>query len=264
MALDHATHLKNKKWILFVAHPGHELHVHHWLELTQPTTFILTDGSGRQKNISFDITDKILKNAGAKKGKIYSHLTDADIYRIMLEGDIHAVKKIVILLSNYLVDEKINGVCGNAVEHYNPTHDLSRYLLNAAILLAEKKSQKIMNYDFTLTGNPAVCPKKLTKQSIKIELDDAALKRKLMAARDYPGLSDAVDAAMAKFSATSFALEYLRPVATEPLLHTPAKLPFYEKYGEEQVKQGYYQHVIRFQNHLRPLIEKLYMELGLS
>jgi hypothetical protein len=29
-----------------IAHPGHELRVHHWIERTRPLVFVLTDGSG--------------------------------------------------------------------------------------------------------------------------------------------------------------------------------------------------------------------------
>src|SRR6266699_30347 len=31
---------------LVIAHPGHELRVHAWVELAQPLAFVLTDGSG--------------------------------------------------------------------------------------------------------------------------------------------------------------------------------------------------------------------------
>ena len=31
---------------LVIAHPGHELRIHHWLERARPVTFVLTDGSG--------------------------------------------------------------------------------------------------------------------------------------------------------------------------------------------------------------------------
>ena len=40
--------LSEQRAVLVVAHPGHELRVHGWLELARPTVCILTDGSGHQ------------------------------------------------------------------------------------------------------------------------------------------------------------------------------------------------------------------------
>ena len=42
------------KDFLFVAHPGHELCVHGWLEIARPKVFVLTDGSGRSGRRAFD------------------------------------------------------------------------------------------------------------------------------------------------------------------------------------------------------------------
>ena len=41
---------QQRKAALIVAHPGHELRVHHWMELARPLVLVLTDGSGRQGN----------------------------------------------------------------------------------------------------------------------------------------------------------------------------------------------------------------------
>jgi len=50
---------------LIIAHPGHELRVHHWLEKTRPLVFVLTDGSGRTAQSRLHSTTRILERAGA-------------------------------------------------------------------------------------------------------------------------------------------------------------------------------------------------------
>jgi len=57
----------SKKSTLVIAHPGHELRVCHWLELAQPTVFILTDGSGRSGKSRLGSTTKVLEQAGGRR-----------------------------------------------------------------------------------------------------------------------------------------------------------------------------------------------------
>src|SRR5216684_7212977 len=65
---------------LIVAHPGHELRAHGWLELAKPTVFVLTDGSGRTARSRLGSTRDVLTAAGAKPAGIYRRFTDADVY----------------------------------------------------------------------------------------------------------------------------------------------------------------------------------------
>jgi hypothetical protein len=50
---------------LIIAHPGHELRVHHWIEKTRPLVLVLTDGSGRTTQSRLASTTRILEQAGA-------------------------------------------------------------------------------------------------------------------------------------------------------------------------------------------------------
>src|SRR6476469_10620577 len=75
------------KHFLFIAHPGHELCVHGWLEIARPTVFVLTDGSGRSGRSRIKATTNVLSQAGAEPGSIYGRLTDAAVYRAILNHD---------------------------------------------------------------------------------------------------------------------------------------------------------------------------------
>lgn len=72
---------------LVVGHPGHELRVHGWLELTAPLTFVLTDGSGRTGQSRLASTTTVLEAAGARRGSIYGRVTDREIYAAILDHD---------------------------------------------------------------------------------------------------------------------------------------------------------------------------------
>ncbi|TIU68722.1 MAG: hypothetical protein E5W25_11970, partial [Mesorhizobium sp.] len=57
---------RGKKAALVVAHPGHELRVHHWMETAKPLVLVLTDGSGHLGVGRLDRTAEVLAGAGAR------------------------------------------------------------------------------------------------------------------------------------------------------------------------------------------------------
>ena len=60
-----------RRTILFIAHPGHELRVHGWLEAMAPEVWILTDGSGHSGRSRIDSTTRVLEPTGAVPGPVY-------------------------------------------------------------------------------------------------------------------------------------------------------------------------------------------------
>jgi hypothetical protein len=106
-----------------------------------------------------------------------------------------------------------------------------------------------------LIGPPDQCAEDLRDHSLWLQLDDEAFARKLSAARNYPELQ--AEVAMALNGAGQFRVECLRPVnshATRSLADEP---PYYELYGEKQVRSGYYKQVLRYSEHMLPLIKAL-------
>jgi hypothetical protein len=95
-----------------------------------------------------------------------------------------------------------------------------------------------------------------------LQLDPAALIRKRVAAENYPELKEEIDAAISKFGLEISATELLRPVPAD-LSASYEGRPFYETYGEDRVKEGHYHQVIRYREHVRPLMEALWRELEL-
>jgi len=65
-----------KKAALVIAHPGHELRVFRWLELTQPQVSVFTDGAGRSGESRLPSTTKLLEQVRAEPGTFYGCLSD--------------------------------------------------------------------------------------------------------------------------------------------------------------------------------------------
>jgi hypothetical protein len=246
--------------LLVVAHPGHELRVFGWLERAAPTVCVLTDGSGSGGEGRLESTTAVLARTGSRAGPVYGWMSDREIYAAILDGDAARFCRLVDDLAAVMVESEADVVVGDAVEGYNPSHDVCRLVVNAALRRAMRAGgRRIAAYDFPLVGAPDACPESLRGRALHFSLDDAALDRKLQAARGYPELAGEVEQALARFGSAPFRTECMRPVdLSEPYGWTSPEPPYYETYGEKRVAEGAYRRVLRFREHVRPLAEALW------
>jgi len=239
---------------LVIAHPGHELRIHHWLERNRPLVFVLTDGSGHTGISRLASTTAVLERAGAVPGPVYGRLSDRALYRALLDGDVDLFASLANELASALADAGIDTLAGDAAEGFNPSHDVCRLLINAAAGRLADKGRIVGNFEFPLEGHPEECPPEDLDGSIRLELDGGALRRKLAAAAAYPEMAAEVERAFAAHGQAPFGVERLRPVRYGLEIGGRfAHPPFYESYGERQVAAGIYREVIRFSEHIAPL-----------
>ncbi|HEV8582621.1 MAG TPA: hypothetical protein VGX68_26435 [Thermoanaerobaculia bacterium] len=250
--------LRARRAALVIAHPGHELRVHRWLELARPVVFVLTDGSGHAGRSRLSSTTAVLERAGAVPGPLYGQLSDRSLYQAILSCDTDLFAGLAEDLAMALDAAGVDYVAGDAVEGFNPGHDVCRLLLNAALLRLEQQGRRMESFEFPLDGPPQECPEQDRSEAILLELDEASLQRKLEAARAYEELAGEVERAYGLYGWEPFRVECLRPVRYGLAIgHRFQHPPYYESYGEQQVAAGIYQEVIRFQNHLAPLAASL-------
>jgi len=239
---------------LVVAHPGHELRLHGWLERARPSVLVLTDGSGAGGQSRLPSTSRLLAAAGATPGAVFGRLTDRALYAAILARDAGLALGLVDELTTMIVRNGIDYVVADALEGYNPAHDLCHVLVSAAVELAARAGRRVVHLDFPLVGQPDALPSR--RASVKLRLDDAALARKLAAASAYVGLGDEVETALAAHGVEAFRVECLRPLAPDALHALPPEdPPFYERYGAGRVAAGRYAQVLRYREHFEPLAE---------
>lgn len=249
--------IRNSRAALIVAHPGHELRMHHWLELAHPTVYVLTDGSGHTGSSRLETTTKLLVQTGAKPGSIYGRFTDLEMYKAILKQDSDIFIRLTEELAESLEREQIAYVVGDATEGYNPTHDLCRAVINAAVELAGPGERRIANFEFPVVGPPEA-DGEADCLTIRLRLDREALDRKLSSAAAYRELSGDVAAQVDERGSSAFQIESLRQVTHGQRVAATKGKPFYEQYGEKQVALGHYLHVIRQREHLSPLIDAIW------
>ena len=240
---------------LVIAHPGHELRVHHWLERTRPLVLVLTDGSGHSDRSRLASTTAVLERTGATPGPIYGRLSDRALYRAILANDVDLFSDLADEIAQVLEEAGVSYVAGDAVEGFNPGHDLCRLLLNGALLRIERRAGgSPQNFELTLEAPPCERLSENGSEAILLELDDGALQRKLASARSYPELAGEVERTLALHGQEAFRRECLLPVRYGlDIAHRFEHPPYYERYGEQQVAAGIYREVVRFRDHLAPL-----------
>ena len=273
--LKRAASSRDERALLVIAHPGHELRVHNWLETARPEVWVLTDGSGRTNQSRINSTTRVLLATGAQPGSVYGNLTDVDLYERVLNFDHDEFTSLVDRLANLLINNEIDYVAGDAEEGYNPAHDICRLIINAAVKLAKTSSkQRIKNFDFALMGPPARCSDDSANDIFRLTLNSEALDRKVVAAQNYlelqadvvaslsgadhedfkndPDLAERVRSLFGTTNVNDFRVECLRLVEVDKRSHN-GEVPFYEVYGERQVRAGHYKQVLRYCEHVLPL-----------
>lgn len=197
-------------YALSIAHPGHELRLHAFLEQAKPWVFILTDGSYRTGqdmmmdsikvidravkqdkklkvnalNIHDDSWKRILmitqKNMPAEK----QHITDSMIYMELINQHTDFFKYYINHIINGLVKRKIKYVITDANEQKNAVHEINRIMTNIAVNFIKKHiSAEIIQYDYAVE-NPLNT--NITEDCIRISLDEQAAERKLNVILKYP------------------------------------------------------------------------------
>jgi len=253
--------LRQQRGALVAGHPGHELRVHRWLELARPTVHVITDGSGRTGRPRLASTTAVLARTCAAPGAVFGRCSDAEVYAMLLAGNASVPLEIVDSLADAL--GSVDYVVADALEGFNPSHDLCRLMVNAAVArIAQRTGRRLGNYEVLLDGDPRSCPEHLRAASVQLALDDGDLTRKIESALGYPELREETERALASFGAEAFRVELLRPVVdlrqgVDGLEDDP---PYYERYGERQVAAGHYRDVIRYQQHVRPLARALWCD----
>src|SRR5262245_8283766 len=124
--------------------------VHGWLEAARPLVMVLTDGSGHTDASRLPSTAALLTRAGATPGSIFGRFTDAELYRTLLDRRVSVFADLADELADEMCRYQIALVAGDDAEGFNPTHDVCRLIIDAAVSLARKRRRYVVNTAFAL------------------------------------------------------------------------------------------------------------------
>ena len=244
---------------VIVAHPGHELMIYHWIERHAPLYCCLTDGSGGNAASRVPSTTRLLQGIGATPGPVYGRYADKAIYRLLLDRQVDVFVALATELADALVAADVVCVAGDAVEGFNPVHDVCRIVIDAAIAMVRRRTgREIINYEFALDSSPAAAMAAPPPGTQLLRLDDDALDRKMTAAFAYEEMRGEVEAAVARFGRRAFAVEVLQPARAKRILAGfEDEAPSYEQAGQQRVTEGIYSEIIRYRDHIQPVLHAM-------
>jgi hypothetical protein len=225
---------------LLHAHPGHELRLFHWMELNRPVVFWLTDGSGSDAASRIEDSWRCVARAGAECGDVPGPRQDRAWYETILRGDPDPFRRAVDRLVGAAVARRTRLIVSDAVDGYNPMHDLCE-AMGAAVAARVPDSVHLVSR--------AVAGGDVGAAVSAWQLDPAAVERKRAAVDAYGPLAEEARRLL-EADASVLAVERLRrPSFAWPEHHTPA----WEETGRARVASQRYGTPIEYVRHVRPI-----------
>lgn len=184
-------------YALCIAHPGHEIRLHGFIEKTKPYIFVLADQGEPSRMIRLsNYLGFIFKNTKNKRDAFYVieqkpddkkpdpekelktyYLTDLNIQNELHKGNIDFFKYYVKQTANRFVQNKIDHVVVDSIENMDATHDINRALIDAAVALVKKKKGKQINiFEFNVS-NPY--DHNIGPDCLMVELEEEEMMKKI-------------------------------------------------------------------------------------
>lgn len=244
---------------LIIAHPGHELRIFGWFEQARPLLGVLTTGSRSGYDSRFAYTAALAAQVGAGVSPLSGCYRDRDIYQAILAGDPTPFVDWTEKLTGELAAHQPECIVVDGWQMYNVTHDLVHLMARlAAGRTAARLGRPIEVFEFAVVPNALAADVPPGNLAFRHELDDAAFERKMAAARGYQDVQKEIDEIIVLEGADASRSELFRHVAPlNSILSSIQEVVPYESYGEQRVSAGIYHDVIRWNSHVRPLIESL-------
>ncbi len=230
--------------ILILAHPGHELRIHHWLELNRPRVYLLTDGSGGKGTSRTHFSRKIVEETGSICGSVFGELSDKTWYAALADKNFTFFHSVLARIEADLADGESFDIIADAVDGYNPVHDLASAMgvaLQRRLIAAGRKA--------TLAFSAAV-PSASGDLVALLHLDEAARARKLKAIEGYTPLAEEARRILEQDS-SAIDREYLIKQSTNWSKQTT---PTWETIGRERVQAGTYKSCLTSEEHFLPIV----------
>ncbi|MBA4188906.1 MAG: hypothetical protein C0467_12990 [Planctomycetaceae bacterium] len=224
------------------------------MELTKPDVLVLTDGSGSASIPRLDSTRRVLDGVGARLIDSEKTVPDSRVYRALREHDADFFAAILARVSEQVAGGYDLVVC-DGLEGFNTSHDLCQYLVAAAVANQTEGVRPEVR-EFPLEAPPASWA---GDDSHVLTLGETALHRKLQAAFGYTELALEVQSSLAQMGEAAFSVESMRRVWPEPTPKAPPGTPpYYETFGERRVREGVYAEVIRWVDHVLPMVNRFW------
>lgn len=242
------------------SHPNHELAILGLLQRLRPNIIVLTDGGGGTRLTE---SQKGLESIDLLDQATFLNFPEASFYDSLCARDHSFFKEVAERVFNLMDYCRPTQILCDAVEFYNPVHDLSLPIVRSAV----RKSRNVAVFEVPLIYQKSKVtedyevqrfPTSRREEQIEIKLTDVELKKKL-GARDrvYVTLMDELGPVLSHLPPDHVALEVVAPACSA--IPTPCidQTLRYEWRGEVLLKKGMIHEVITYQGHYLPIASTL-------
>lgn len=252
-----ADHGAIRRMMIF-GHPAHELALYGAISRLRPRILILTDG-GSPARLSY--SRKGLESMGALENASYAGFREEDFYQALLEQDINYFDNVVTFIRGAIEDARPDQIFCDAVEFYNPVHDIIYVLLRAA--LKEKQPLAIFRIPLVFqrqeTDEYVIqrVPEALSFNRVQLHLSEQEALAKCTARDEiYINLRDQAGGDFMGVSPSQAACEEVEiddPARLEP--GSDGRRLRYEWRADLLHRQGKIQRVITYKEHFKPIVD---------
>lgn len=206
----------DRRCLLVLSHPNHEAAIFGLIQRVRPTVVILTDGGGEQRVAQ---SRRGLERIGLLDRTSILGWREADFYGALLDGNVEFFRAVALRVRREIEAIEPEEVLCDAVEFYNPVHDLSLPIVRAAL----NGEGDIAVFEAPLIYQKGGSPESYEIQrfpasrgdgQIVVHLNEEELAHKLWARDEgYESLRQQVGPLLRDLPAEHFATEVVGPAA---------------------------------------------------
>ncbi len=249
--------------LIVFSHPNHELAIFGYLQKMRPHLLYLTDGGGETRQ---EQTRRGLDRIGLLDHAIFLDHTEAAFYEALVRRDSKFFETVADEVRLHIEALLPSEVLCDAVEFYNPVHDMSLPIVRAA--LRGRTSPAVFEIPLIYQPPGEVetyvvqrVPVSRSSRQIEIQLSESELNNKILA-RDqiYTILTNQLGEVLAGLTLENMQSEVIFPARLslpEPETHDFLR---YERRAESLAASGEIEHKITYDHHYRSVATSLIQE----
>ncbi len=248
-----------------MSHPNHEAAIFGIVQGLRPNLVILTDGGGEPRPSQ---SRQALDRMGLLGHATFLDFRESDFYAALLDRDLGYFRSVIVRLRTEIEAFEPEQVICDAVEFYNPVHDLSLPIVRAA--LGERSGVPVFEAPliYQKSGSPESYelqrfPISRRAGQIEFRLSDEALADKLRARDEiYESLRRQIGPLLAGLPAGYFASEVIGPAGGGLGEPGPDQTLRYDWRGKLLLERGMVKRAITRAEHYLPLATAILASAG--
>ncbi|HKO98469.1 MAG TPA: hypothetical protein VJU86_15840 [Pyrinomonadaceae bacterium] len=250
-----------KTTLIVFSHPNHELAIFGILQRLRPHLLYLTDGGGRERVAE---TKRGLGRIGLLEQATFLNHSEATFYESLVAGDNSFFGQVTAQVSAVVGLLKPAQVLCDAVEFYNPIHDLSLPIVRAAI--PSRENTPVLEVPLVHQKNLASeeyevqrLPGSRQAEQIEMRLTEEELDQKLFARETiYLSLADQMGPLLSELPRAHTGLEVVAPARSAVPEPTTDQILRYEWRAELLRSRGEFSTPITYSDHYLPIASELF------